>query len=280
MKPLRLLIISSFALLALFAFSAGSASADARTDCAGVDAEDSGSNAAALRAAVICLTNRERIARGMGALKENRALDSAAQSHSEDMAQNKYFAHVDQSGGQPGDRTRKSGYANGYVGENIAAGYASPFLVMVGWMQSSGHCSNILSAKYKEIGIGIATKADSEYGIYWTMVLGGNDASAPKVTIRCPYDDLVPGAVAGANTLGTGAAPIKPKVTLAKRLKDGRYRIEGKTTPGVKGTVVNITVRRGLKTRKYTVKTKKSGLFVKTVRVPSGTVKFKISVWI
>lgn len=272
MKPLRQLTIFPLALLCLLAFSAGSASADARTDCAAVDAEASAANLAEARNAIICLTNRERVARGMGALKTDGVLTKVAQSHSEDMAQNNYFAHEDRSGGQPWDRAEKAGYTTGYVGENISAGYASPFAAMTGWMKSSGHCLNVLKATYTDIGIGIASNADSEYGIYWTMVLGGNDASAPKVKLSCPYAELVAGTVSGLDANAT-----KVKLTSVKRRKDGKYRVLGKVPSVTKATVVKLTVRRGKKAYKYKVKTKKTGSFATTLRAPKGSGKVKVS---
>lgn len=277
MKPLRQLAIFPLALFCLLAFSAGSAFADARTDCTAVDAEASAANLAEARAAITCLTNRERVARGMSALKTNRVLTNVAQSHSQDMARNNYFAHVDLSGGQPWDRARKAGYNTGFVGENISAGYAAPFDAMTGWMKSSGHCLNVLKSTYTDIGIGIATNANSDYGIYWTMVLGGNDSSAPKAKVRCPYSKLVSGTVPGVNEFVADKSSVKAKVTSIKRKKNGHYRVKGKTTPAAKGTVVKLTVKRGKKTRKYTVKTSKSGKFLKTVRAPKGSGKVRVS---
>ena len=274
MNPLRQLTIFPLALLCLLAFATGSASADARTDCAAVDAEASAANLAEARAAIVCLTNRERVARGMGALKTDSVLTNVAQSHSEDMAQKNYFAHIDLAGGQPWDRAKKAGYTTGFVGENISAGYASPFDAMTGWMKSSGHCLNVLKSTYTDIGIGIATKADSEYGIYWTMVLGGNDGSTPSVKLSCPYSELVSGAVSGLNANANAA---KIKLTSVKRRKDGRYRVLGKVPSVTKATVVKLTVKRGKKAYKYSVKTKKTGSFATTVRAPKGSGKVRVS---
>jgi uncharacterized protein YkwD len=277
MNPLRQLTILPLALLCLLAFSAGPAFADARTDCTAVDAETSAANLAEARTAIICLVNRERVARGIGALRADSILNNVAQSHSEDMAQKNYFSHVDLSGGQPWDRAEKAGYTTGFVGENISAGYASPFDAMTGWMKSSGHCVNILKTTYVDIGIGIATKADSEYGIYWTMVLGGNDSSAPKVTLSCPYSELVAGAVPAQNADAPAANASKVKLTSVKRRKDGKYRVLGKVASVTKATVVKLTVKRGKKSYKYSVKTKKTGSFATTVRAPGGAGKVRVS---
>jgi uncharacterized protein YkwD len=277
MKPLRQLTIVPLALLALFVFAATPAFADARTDCAGADADAATSSAAALRTSVICLANRERVARGIGALKSESRLTVAAQLHSDDMALKNYFAHVDLSGGQPEDRAKAAGYTTGWVGENIGAGYVSPYEVVLGWMQSSGHCANILSARYTDVGIGIAAKSDSDYGTYWTMVLGGNSTAVPKVTIKCPYSTLTAGTVSTTTPLATGTSPLKAKITLLNRRSGGRFRVEGKVTPVTAGAIVKLTITRGKKSFKYTVKTTKSGSFATTIKAPRGSSAVRVS---
>lgn len=277
MNPLRQLTIVPLTLFCLLGISAGTAFADARTDCAAVDAEASAANLEQARTAIICLTNRERVGRGLGALKENSILTTVAQNHSEDMATKNYFAHVDLAGGQPWERAKKAGYTTGTVGENIVAGTLTPHEALTVWMGSSGHCANILGSQYAEIGIGIATNTSSEYGIYWTMVLGGNSSSNPTVTIRCPYKELIAGTVSGLSTNGPSATKAKAKVTSVKRRKDGKYRILGKVSSITKATVVKLTVKRGKKCIKYSVKTKKTGSFSTTVRAPKGSGKVTVS---
>jgi uncharacterized protein YkwD len=272
----RRLAAICLALTSLFACSAASASADARSDCPGSDATFSSSNLAALRTTVICLTNRERVARGMPALAEESHLTAAAQGHSEDMAENNYFDHTDLTGGKPWDRAAAAGYGSGWIGENIAAGYGSPFAVMTGWMKSSGHCANILISRYVDIGIGVARKPGSKYGVYWTMVLGGNNAAAPKVTVTCPYSELYAAPVPVADAPSAGAGAKKATVTMVKRRGGGKFKVKGKVMPAAKGTRVKLTVKRGKKSRTYTVKTNAAGTFTKTVRAPRGAGKVRV----
>ena len=54
------------------------------------------------------------------------------------------------------------------AGENIAMGYATPQAVVNGWMNSSGHRANILSASYTQIGVGYVAQ-----GNYWTQLFIG-----------------------------------------------------------------------------------------------------------
>ena len=93
----------------------------------------------------------------------------AARCHSLDMGVHAYFDHTSQDGRTPWDRIAQSGYTNAaWQGENIAAGYATPTAVVNGWMSSPGHCSNIMSANFKDTGLGYALVSGSPYGSYWT----------------------------------------------------------------------------------------------------------------
>jgi len=105
---------------------------------------------------VVELVNQERwYDGGLSPLKRNDLLDQSAHSHSTNMAERNFFSHCDlDTKTSPFDRMRAAGYNYRAAGENIAAGYGTPADVMNGWMNSSGHRSNILSGSYREIGVG------------------------------------------------------------------------------------------------------------------------------
>jgi uncharacterized protein YkwD len=93
----------------------------------------------------------------------------AARCHSLDMGVHAYFDHNSQDGRTPWNRIAQAGYTNAaWQGENIAAGYATPSAVVTGWMNSPGHCSNIMSANFKDTGLGYALVSGSPYQSYWT----------------------------------------------------------------------------------------------------------------
>jgi len=52
-------------------------------------------------------------------------------------------------------------------GENIAVGYYSAESVFDAWMESPGHCRNIMSNEYYKIGISAYSK--NKYAPYWTQ---------------------------------------------------------------------------------------------------------------
>lgn len=101
----------------------------------------------------------------------SNTLAKAAVQHSEDMAKNSHFSHTGTDGSNAGARIKKMGYNAGTWGENIAAGYGTAELVVTGWLNSPGHCANIMNSNFTEFGTASAENSGSEYGIYWTMVL-------------------------------------------------------------------------------------------------------------
>jgi uncharacterized protein YkwD len=108
--------------------------------------------------AIVCLTNQERAAAGLPALTESQALHNAAVSHSRDMAQHDYFAHDSRNGGSPSARMASAGYGRSTSsGENIGYGTrVSARQIVQMWMDSAPHRANILSRKFREIGVGAA----------------------------------------------------------------------------------------------------------------------------
>src|SRR5208282_4733440 len=121
--------------------------------CVGVGLAPDQEDLAIVRAATLCLINRERAANGESPLRLNGDLQAAAQSHSEDMAIVGYFEHSGPEGDTVLDRLRSFGYIDrgtiAYeVGENIAWGSyedATPASIVAAWMESPGHRANILN---------------------------------------------------------------------------------------------------------------------------------------
>jgi uncharacterized protein YkwD len=103
-------------------------------------------------------------------LTANSRLQSAAQAHSKDMAKKNYFDHTNLRGQSPFDRMEAAGYNYRAAGENIAAGQPTPAAVVQAWLDSPGHCRNMMNAGFTELGVGVAT--GGRYGIYWTQNFG------------------------------------------------------------------------------------------------------------
>jgi uncharacterized protein YkwD len=116
-----------------------------------------------VRAAVLCLINRERAQNGETPLAVSSSLQQAAEVHNREMIGGNYFEHVSPSGETPVDRVRAASYIPaenvGYViGENLAwgtLGLASPQSIVDAWIASPGHLANILEGQYSETGIAV-----------------------------------------------------------------------------------------------------------------------------
>ncbi len=101
-----------------------------------------------------------------GPLHMNDALRCAARNHSLDMAVRDYFDHYSPEGDGPGVRLDLAGYTGSSWAENIAWGYTSPAAVVAGWMNSPGHCANIMRPHLTETGVGYYD------GRLWTQTFG------------------------------------------------------------------------------------------------------------
>ncbi|MCG7983278.1 MAG: CAP domain-containing protein [Candidatus Thiodiazotropha lotti] len=96
-------------------------------------------------------------------------LETAAQNHSTSMADNDYFSHTGLDDSSPGDRITAAGYIWRAYAENIAAGYNDEEAVMTAWLESPGHCANIMNTSVTEMGAGVAENPSARYRIYWTQ---------------------------------------------------------------------------------------------------------------
>ena len=99
-------------------------------------------------------------------------LEQAATAHARDMAARRTMSHAGGDGSSMSDRVARVGYHWGALGENVSAGYRTVPDGLEGWMKSPGHCSNIMGAQFREVGVGAANAPGDTYGWYRAMVLG------------------------------------------------------------------------------------------------------------
>jgi len=129
-------------------------------------------SASSVEARAFELMNAQRLANGLQSLQWDEEIIALARSHSQSMAEGKYFSHKDPSGGFVDSRAAKLGIFNWMaIGENIAfmKGYDDPASMAVEkWMQSTSHKKNILSGQWRDSAIGVAVADDG--AIYFTQV--------------------------------------------------------------------------------------------------------------
>jgi len=104
-------------------------------------------------------------------VKLSGTLADVAYGHAADMAVHNYFEHQDLTGRSPADRVRAVGYHEKLVGENIAYGPKSADEVVQGWLDSPGHCENIMDPRFAEMGIAYAAGHAVKHGLYWVQLL-------------------------------------------------------------------------------------------------------------
>jgi len=101
----------------------------------------------------------------------NGRLGLAALAHSSNMAEGHYFSHKEKDGSGVAERATRAGYTWRAVGENIASGNRTPQEAVAAWLDSPGHCANIMNPVFTEMGAAYAINPDNDNRTpYWTQV--------------------------------------------------------------------------------------------------------------
>jgi uncharacterized protein YkwD len=138
-------------------------------------------NTSTVNAEILQLANRARASsRRCGAkpfpaapaLVLSSKLNDAARAHARDLAKHSTLSHTGSDGSTPAVRVTRTGYTWRVVGENVASGPTSAEEVMEGWLASPGHCENLMSPRFTEMGIGWVVDPKSASGVYWSQVFG------------------------------------------------------------------------------------------------------------
>lgn len=161
----------------------GSAAAGASAEKGAAEAVDGGghplsattddSGTLMFESELIRRVNDYRVARGLNALVDSPSLRAAARAHSKHMVLHRFFSHASPEGYSPGDRLTLLGIPWTSVGENIAAGYATPQAVFDAWLASPGHRENIESEQWTHAGVGYgldgAPSEEFPHAHFWTQ---------------------------------------------------------------------------------------------------------------
>ena len=122
---------------------------------------------------ILAAINGTRAANGKPPLRYNVHLEEAARSQANLMATKDKLSH--DLGVTLRQRVTTAGY-DGAVGENVAGGQATLDQAIAGWLNSPAHRDTLLSTKFQEFGLAVATvPADrkSKYRTYWAFIAGG-----------------------------------------------------------------------------------------------------------
>lgn len=145
--------------------------------------------------------NHARAEAGVPPLERNPLLEAAAQGHANDLAQNgSQLGHRGSDGSSIRQRIARAGYPTDSVGENWA-GYRSLDKILDFWLNDPPHRKNILKPKYRDIGIGVAVRANG--GLIIVTDFGGGGAASAQA----PRESQNQPEVAPQVTAPTSAPP-------------------------------------------------------------------------
>lgn len=105
----------------------------------------------------------------------NERLVDAARVQAREMARLGRMSHRDSQDRGLGERLRAAGYRFNTAVENVAIGYPSVDDVVDAWLESEGHCENLMNASVREFGLACTDAASNgapEERRYWALVLG------------------------------------------------------------------------------------------------------------
>ena len=160
-------------------------------DCAGADRLPTAATMEAAREATLCLLNIERVSRSLQPFRRQAQLEDAATRYSQSMIVDRFFAHVTPLGEVLHDRLAP--YIRAALGwkvaENLGWGETArgtPRGMVDAWMHSDAHRTNMLNARYDEVGIGIVNGTPSGISparsATYTVEFGTRATAPPNAT--------------------------------------------------------------------------------------------------
>ena len=147
-------------------------------------------------------------------------LSRVARERARDMAERRYFDHINPDGHGANYLVRRAGYvlpssypSDGNNLESIAAGYATATATWSGWMASPDHKRHLLGeidffAAQTSYGIGYYQDSGSPYRTYWVVLTAPPQPNPPTVTIVSPTEgaSVSEGALTVSGTTGGNQA--------------------------------------------------------------------------
>ena len=130
-----------------------------------------------LESGVLEELNAIRRSHGLVPVRLSRPLSVAADAHSRSMGTFGYFEHNSRDGSEFWKRIKRfygsSGYGTWSVGENLlwTSGRADAAVAVKLWMESPAHRANILTARWREVGLS-AVSVPAAPGVF-----GGRDVT-------------------------------------------------------------------------------------------------------
>jgi len=165
---------------------------------------------------LVDLTNAKRVEAGLPALEFNQLLAQAAQAKAADMIVKNYWAHTSPDGATPWVWFKNLGYKYLYAGENLARDFSDSVGVVNAWMNSPTHRENILSNRYREVGIAVVH--DNFQGQPTTLVVQmfGTQVSSVPVEAKAKVGRITEAAEAVLAEVQVVSLPLIDSFSLTK----------------------------------------------------------------
>ena len=142
-------------------------------------------------AALINEINRVRVNEGLSPLRVDGRLNEAAQTHSEDLANNDRWSHSGSDGSSPEDRMRRAGYPLAEGDELLAANSTDVVAIVSAWMGYPPYRDVLLNPNFVDVGAGYAYNAAATYDHYWTVNLARPETGGPGQVELTPAEMAV-----------------------------------------------------------------------------------------
>src|SRR3954453_4871925 len=199
----------------------------AEENCTDVDVQPTASNLAHVSDVIFCLMNAMRANAGVPALRQQDELAKASVDHSQDMVDNKYFAHDSPDGRDVVARLKQVAYipktGDWVVGENLAWGsgtLATPAALVNAWMNSPPHRENLLAGDYREVGMGLVYGTPNNGaadGVTVTTDFGVRPAAAAVDAPGSSSGQTATGAVAASRAAARKRATTRRRTALRRK---------------------------------------------------------------
>lgn len=196
----------------------------AEDSCTDVDVQPTPQNLPHVSDVILCLMNAMRANAGLPPLAQQGELAQASVEHSQDMVDNKYFAHDSLDGRDVVARLKAVAYipksGDWAIGENLAWGsgtLATPKSLVNAWMNSPPHRENLLASDYREVGMGVVfgtPSAQAADGVTVTTDFGVRPAATTSA-----LQSATSGSTTGTATAATRSAQSARKARAARRAR-------------------------------------------------------------
>lgn len=97
------------------------------------------------------------------------------------------MSHTGSDGSNPSNRIRNQSYRFDRTGENVAYGQPDAETVIESWLNSPGHCRNIMNPNYTDVAVAVK-RSEGNNKLYWTMKLGTTHIGKPEDYVTLELD--------------------------------------------------------------------------------------------